>query len=51
LLEFVEVRDDVAGDGRTGSVTPVPPVGSGTPDATVRDAAEPRWSLWGDAEA
>jgi hypothetical protein len=53
LLEFVEVRAEVARDGRTG-----PAIASSSgepdeaPDATLlASAAEPRWSLWGDAEA
>ena len=41
LLEFVEVRDE----GRRDDPEPLPA------PALLADPSEPRWSLWGDAEA
>jgi hypothetical protein len=53
LLEFVEVRAEVRRDGRPA---PGSADSSGEPDASpdttlLTATTEPRWSLWGDAEA
>lgn len=47
LLEFVEVRAEVPGEGATaGAGLPA----DGPLDALLAAGVEPRWSLWGDAE-
>ncbi len=50
LLEFIEVRADVGREGPAVSSSAAGP--DGPPDAALNaSAAEPGWSLWGDAEA
>jgi hypothetical protein len=52
LLEFVEVRAGAAGEARNGDPGVPASDAAGPADATmVASAGEPRWSLWGDAEA
>jgi len=53
LLDFIEVRAEAgrdAGDG-PASTSPSDEPGDGADASFLAQATEPRWSLWGDAEA
>ncbi len=51
LLDFVEVRGTAPGEARNATAANLLGAAAKQPDTGVLAAAEPPWSLWGDAEA